>query len=736
MKQYGFVYDNLEEMKSFIYSKNIDKNDNILVQVFTGVIDANYIKKVISEILSVLPQAEIIGATTSGEIFKKRTMDYSTVIAITVFEKTKIKSKLLNISNNEYESGVNIVKELVEEDTKVLILFSEGISINSLDILKGIQSANSNIIVCGGKAGDNGNIKGTIVFTKRGISKNGIAAVSLTGNQLNVTTGCSFGWSTIGKLMTITKASKNRIYTIDNVKVADIYRKYLGDEVAEGLPMSANEFPLITIKDGIGTPNVPYACNDDGSLSFFGNVEVNDKVKFGYGNVNMLIDKSSKICRKFKEENVEAIFIYSCTARKYFMHEKNYLNINPLSRIAPAFGFFTYGEFFTDNNSNRLFNMAMTVLGMSEGRNDLHFSGIPAKMFPERKDIGAIKAFTKLVDESTKELQETNKILEEQKRKIEKMNNITKSILQINSEMISSGEFDIFIKALLDKILDVIVKGKMGSILLVENNRLYYKAVKGYIIDKIKDRTYEMKDVYQYNEQFKPVILSSEQCDYWNNLLEQQPKQILTCCIGIDGQIAGIINIFNTNNEEDFNEEDKSLLKYICYDTAVALKNFRLLKDMLHMSRYDYLTGAYNRSYFRKVLNETLNKSKIQKTNFIICGMDMNDFKIINDTCGHDRGDKLLAKFAEIFIKGIGEDGVLGRVGGDEFTAIFADKSKEQVTQIINRVYSMIAEEAMTNISFAYGLSEFPDDSDNIEELLKIADRRMYINKRTMKNKK
>ena len=77
---------------------------------------------------------------------------------------------------------------------------------NGRKLIKGIESANNNIIVCGGKAGDNGYLKETFVFTKEGITKNGIAAASLTGKHLNVTTEHSFSWSPIGKLMTITKA--------------------------------------------------------------------------------------------------------------------------------------------------------------------------------------------------------------------------------------------------------------------------------------------------------------------------------------------------------------------------------------------------------------------------------------------------------------------------------------------------------------------------------------------------
>lgn len=613
MKQYGFIYNGFEKMKSFIYSNNIDKNDNLLIQIFTGVVEVGFIEDLLVEILSILPNAEIIGATTAGEIFNEKVLTNSTVISFTTFETIKIKSTLLkNDNNNEYKLGIDIVEKLVEEDTKAVILLSDGLLTSGWDVIKGIQSINSKITICGGRAGDNGYLSETFVFTKDGITKSGLAAASLTGEKLNITTECSFGWSPIGKLMTITEVSNNRIYTIDNIKAIDIYRKYLGEEVANGLPMSATEFPFIVKKNGLELAKVISACNDDGSLSFFGDLEVNDKVQFGYGNVNMLLDQSLEIANKMKNRNMEAIFVYSCSSRKSFMQDKVRLEIEPLNKIAPTFGFFTYGEFFTGSSAQGLLNITMTILGISEGENKPIYSKIvltknhsPSKSIFDGKDLGVVKALTHLVNEATKELQQANEMLEEQKYRIQQINNITKSILQVNSEIISSGEVDKVLQMILDKIMDIIPKGKMASILMVENNRLCYKATKGYLSEKIKEVKYKLCNVSPYSrkcteELFNPVIIKDlernlffqvDEYNFWKKQLAMTPYESLSCGIGINDEVIGFVNIFNTNAEESFNEDDKSLLKYICYDIAIALKNLKLLENVLYMSRYDSLTG-------------------------------------------------------------------------------------------------------------------------------------------------
>lgn len=759
MKQYGFVYSNFCELQAFIYSKNISNENNIFIQVFTGVVEIGFISKIIDEIASVLPQAEIIGTTTAGEIYKENVLTNTTTISFTIFDAVQVKARLLS-NDSEYELGISIVEELVEEDTKVVILFSDGLLANGIDILKGIESVNNNLIVCGGKAGDNGYLKETLVFTKEGITKNGVAVAALTGKQLNVITERGFGWCTIGKPMTVTKAYNNKVLSIDNIKAVDIYKKYLGDEVAKGLPMSATEFPLIITKNGINIARVAFGCHDDGSLSFLGNFEVGDKVQFGYGNVNMLMEEPLEIANRLKKQSVEAIFIYSCSVRRAFMQNKIELEIHPFSDIAPTIGFFTYGEFFTYQHSNELLNVTMTILAISEGKptveknkHVLTQNQNPSESFFEGKDFGVIKVFTNLVNQVTKELEQANKILEEQKCTIEQMNNFTKSIMEINNEMLSCGEIDNLLQMILDKAVDMIPNGNAGSILFLEDGRLCYKAIKGYSSDEIRKMNYKVENIYQYraygtDDIYNPIITSDIQeylgCEIdiynnWKKMIGKSPRELLSCAIGIDGRIVGIVNIFNMSENGNFNEEDKNLLKYLCYDIAIVLKNAQLLESMLYMSRYDNLTGLYSRHYFREMLNKTLDKAKHSNETFVICMLDLNNLKTINDTYGHDAGDSILIRFADVFKIGIGKHDIIGRTGGDEFIVVFINKSKVEAEAIIEEISSVFKNNLvdisgnMVKISFAYGFSEFKNDSSDIDELLKIADKSMYEKKKRMK---
>ena len=580
MKQYGYIYNNFDEMKVFINTMDISKTDTILIQIMTGIIEVEFTKKLIDELIILLPNAEIIGTTTSGEIYEGNIYTNSTVLSFTIFEQSKVKTALINNDTTEYELGLYIGKESVEEDTKLMIMFADGLLTSGDDILNGINSVNSNVIVCGGKAGDNDSFKETFVFTKEGITNKGVAVAFISGDHLNITTESSFCWSTIGKEMTITKASNNTIFTIDNIKAVDIFKKYLGEDVVKNLLMYATGIPLIIKKHGMEIARVVSKCNDDGSISFFGNVEVGDKVQFGYVDIASLTDKPLEIFNNLKHKSIEAIFVYSCSVRRALLQKGVALEIAPLTKIAPTFGFFTHGEFFSTNYSNELLNLTMTILGLSECGQICKKSNIELdnnenlnKNFFEHKELVSKKMFINLVNQVTKELKEANEILEAQKSKIEKIKDITNSIMDINMQILSSGEFDSLLQMILDKALEIISGANMGSILLMENDMLHYKATKGYLVDKVDKVTYKLEDMYQYKHRgryglYEPIIISDvenyplgskESHREWRNIVAEEPSEILSCVIGNNGKIMGILNIFSTTKHNKFNEYDKSI---------------------------------------------------------------------------------------------------------------------------------------------------------------------------------
>ena len=161
--------------------------------------------------------------------------------------------------------------------------------------------------------------------------------------------------------------------------------------------------------------------------------------------------------------------------------------------------------------------------------------------------------------------------------------------------------------------------------------------------------------------------------------------------------------------------------KFLSWDFAAIFLILYYLLLNINRSKIDILTSAANRSaYMQKI--EKINHSH----NCIIAMIDINNFKFINDTKGHEAGDRVLIQFATIVKSFLGNKSNLYRIGGDEFTII---SEKESIEKFKNRLESCMIELEKENIYCAIGIVEYTS-SINIEEAISIADEKMYADKR------
>ncbi len=447
MKTLNIKYFGDNDLREFILKNAIAKEKNVLLQVFTGVCDIEFVENLLGTIKELVPHINIIGSTTDGEILQDSVSELSTVLSFSIFEKTTIATYFSEIDGDSYKTAQKLISKFDNNlHPKVAISFVDGLHVNGEEYINAFNDYDKNIIVAGGLAGDNAKFINTIVFTQDGIVHDGAVVALLYNDNLHVNTEASFGWKNIGKTMTITKAIKNIVYEIDNISTTDIYAKYLGDDVALDLPKTGIEFPLIIKRDGLNIPRAVVNKNEDGSLVFAGNLNIGDKVTFGYGNVESILEYGSNICNK-KMQGSESIFIYSCMARRALMQESLVAEIRPLSKISSVSGFFTYGEFYSnsDSLSHELLNQTMTILSLSENILEITDSSeaIDMKFKDRRKANSTLKALSHLISQTSSELEEINnslqaKVNEElQKNRLQDQQLIQQSRLAQIGEMLS-----------------------------------------------------------------------------------------------------------------------------------------------------------------------------------------------------------------------------------------------------------------------------------------------------------
>jgi len=178
----------------------------------------------------------------------------------------------------------------------------------------------------------------------------------------------------------------------------------------------------------------------------------------------------------------------------------------------------------------------------------------------------------------------------------------------------------------------------------------------------------------------------------------------------------------------------KNLLREITvkYDELIEKQN-KILEKTFNDAIKDPLTGLYNRKFFYENSNRLLDIARREKRNLLIIFIDLDNFKVINDLYGHAKGDEVLKNVANILQYGFRNSDIISRVGGDEFViAILLENNVDKINRIIKRTRNEI-EEKLPEISFSYGYAMYPDDGNEIEKLVKIADERMYENKRMRK---
>ncbi|MCW8931379.1 MAG: EAL domain-containing protein [Gammaproteobacteria bacterium] len=178
-------------------------------------------------------------------------------------------------------------------------------------------------------------------------------------------------------------------------------------------------------------------------------------------------------------------------------------------------------------------------------------------------------------------------------------------------------------------------------------------------------------------------------------------------------------------------DEDGNLSNYIGVFSDVTEK-MEAQKKINQLAYYDVLTGLPNRQLFQDRITHAITMSERNNTKTALMFIDLDNFKTINDTMGHQTGDLFLKELSERLSSIIRESDTLARISGDEFTVIIEGiKDKEQVVSIskaiqnqINKPIKLGVNEIQTSASI--GVSFYPDDAINTEQLMSYADTAMY----------
>ena len=355
-----------------------------LVLVFSSVKRFNE-GKLQSVLKSRYPTAQIVGCTTSGEISPTGVYDDSIQITAVQWQKVmqRVAQAKTNSMQDSFDTAAGLAKQLKADTLRTVIVISDGLNINGSELLKGFQAVLGDVPIIGGLAGDGGAFVKTLQLFNDTISDKMVIAIGLYGDALITSSGALGGWKPYGPPRKITKSLKNVVYEMDDKPALPLYRMYIGEAFARGLPGTGLKFPLAVIEDGkreIEKIRTLLAINaKDNSLTFAGNVEEGETIRLCQTNHGRLVEGAGAAAQlvldgldDYKTNQTGLALCVSCVGRKGVMADQVVDEVKLVQQVlgpkTSVTGFYSYGELAPRPNTNDsvLHNQTMTIGYLSE----------------------------------------------------------------------------------------------------------------------------------------------------------------------------------------------------------------------------------------------------------------------------------------------------------------------------------------------------------------------------------
>ncbi|MDD3013722.1 MAG: diguanylate cyclase [Candidatus Gastranaerophilales bacterium] len=377
---------------------------------------------------------------------------------------------------------------------------------------------------------------------------------------------------------------------------------------------------------------------------------------------------------------------------------------------------------------------------------------IGSKIDNKPYDEADFKLFEKIIDQLGQGINKHNSKNEEKNR----MGELQKTLHNI-SILYNVGQALNFIddlKRLLKVILSTAIEtigAEKGSLMLYDSysNELVVKVVYGLPIketeERINDGLFECTRI-KVGEGIAGTAFNTRQAII-TNLGSNDPRfvqsefsnvtSILCIPLIVKEETIGIINITNKMDGKFFNQDDLEFMCALANQAAIAINNAQLYE----LAITDGLTKLFIFRHFHYLLDNELKRALRYRHSLSLLMLDIDNFKEINDTYGHQVGDELLRAIAETIANDCRKIDLPSRYGGEEFALILPETKKENARTIAERLRYKI-EHLVLDIkngpkfspTVSIGISGLPDDADNKEDLIQKADIALYFAKNNGKN--
>lgn len=245
--------------------------------------------------------------------------------------------------------------------------------------------------------------------------------------------------------------------------------------------------------------------------------------------------------------------------------------------------------------------------------------------------------------------------------------------------------------------------------------------------------------------QTEPVLANADLKPYFQLLPEGKNfliKSLAIAPITMDGETIGSLNQADASENRFQPDMDTFLLEQLAAKVSLCLSNVTAHEKLEFLAYHDPLTGLLNRRVMEAALKRETGRARRYEMPLSVVFMDLDYFKAVNDTHGHETGDRLLVHLARNLEKKSRETDIVARFAGDEFVIILPETDGEQAEMLMERVKRhleaspLVHGETSIPVSTSYGIASMQDigpDEDAAPALLKKADERLYVIKEARK---
>ena len=316
--------------------------------------------------------------------------------------------------------------------------------------------------------------------------------------------------------------------------------------------------------------------------------------------------------------------------------------------------------------------------------------------------------------------------------------------IEFSKALVSAYDMETLLTAILGRI-KAIIPAENWSLLLIDpqTGELYFAVIVGLAPETVRDIRLKPGEgiAGTVAQTGKPIFIPDVNQDpRFAARVDIQTgfdtRSIIALPLVVRGEVIGVFEVVNVEEERYFREKYLPHLTILADYVAIAVDNVRNLQKLEARTFIDEVTGFYNTRYLIHELDRLIPQLLDQGASFSVVFLDLDNFKTVVDAHGHLRGSKVLGQVARVIHAVLGADDSLVRYGGDEFIILMPRRSQPAALEVtrrlrrsLNQTVFLQDEGLEVQLTASYGIASLPEDAQDREKLLLIADRAMFGSK-------